>query len=81
MDLLRVHPILRGLGDGLELRRRRIVADAEAEPEGVVEGVGAGLGFLDRRVKGDLERFKEFIESRGAETGAWRGEVEAKPQV
>jgi hypothetical protein len=27
-------------------------------------------------VKGDLERFKEFIESRGSETGAWRGEVE-----
>jgi hypothetical protein len=33
------------------------------------------LGFADRRVRGDLERFKEFIESRGQETGAWRGEV------
>jgi hypothetical protein len=31
--------------------------------------------MLDRRVKGDLERFKEFIEGRGKETGAWRGEV------
>jgi hypothetical protein len=31
-------------------------------------------------VKGDLERFKEFIESRGSETGAWRGEVEAPAQ-
>ncbi|MGH3753951.1 MAG: SRPBCC family protein, partial [Pseudonocardiaceae bacterium] len=29
-----------------------------------------------RRVKGDMRRFKEFIESRdGRETGAWRGEV------
>jgi len=26
-------------------------------------------------VQGDLERFKEFIESRGGETGAWRGEI------
>ena len=25
--------------------------------------------------QGDLERFKQFIESRGQETGAWRGEV------
>jgi hypothetical protein len=29
-------------------------------------------------VKGDMERFKEFIESRGRETGAWRGEVEQR---
>jgi hypothetical protein len=27
-------------------------------------------------VEGDLERFKEFIESRGHETGAWHGTVE-----
>jgi hypothetical protein len=38
-----------------------------------VRGVPALHG---RRVKGDLERFKELIESRGAETGAWRGEVD-----
>jgi hypothetical protein len=31
---------------------------------------------LDRRVKGDLKRFKEFIEQRGRETGAWRGDVD-----
>jgi hypothetical protein len=30
---------------------------------------------LDRRVEGDMQRFKEYIESRGVETGAWRGEV------
>ena len=51
-----------------------------ADPEGLVENVGTALGFLDRRVKGDLERFKEFIEGRGSETGAWRGEVEAGAQ-
>jgi hypothetical protein len=37
--------------------------------------VGAALNFDDRRVQGDLERYKEFIESRGMETGAWRGDV------
>jgi hypothetical protein len=31
---------------------------------------------LDRRVTGDLERFKAYIEGRGSETGTWRGEVE-----
>ena len=39
------------------------------------EKLGGALGFADRRVKGDLERFKQFIESGGHETGAWRGEV------
>ena len=47
------------------------------EAEGLLEELGAALGSDDRRVKGDLERFKEMIESRGVETGAWRGEVES----
>jgi uncharacterized membrane protein len=48
---------------------------ADYEPEGVVENVGDALGVVSRRVEGDLHRFKEFIESRGRETGAWRGEI------
>jgi hypothetical protein len=43
----------------------------------VVENAGTALGFLERRVKGDLERFRDFIQGRGTETGAWRGTVEA----
>jgi uncharacterized membrane protein len=58
----------------------RVTLQIDADPEGLVENVGTALGFLDRRVKGDLERFKEFIERRGSETGAWRGEVEAPLQ-
>ena len=54
----------------------RVTLQMDVEPDGVVESVGTALGFLDRRVKGDLQRFKEFIEGRGSETGAWRGEVE-----
>ena len=45
------------------------------EPEGLVEKAGAALGFDDRQVKADAKKFKEFIESQGTETGAWRGEV------
>jgi uncharacterized membrane protein len=47
----------------------------EAEPEDAVEKAGDALGYLDRQVKEDLERFKEFVEQRGAPTGAWRGEI------
>jgi uncharacterized membrane protein len=53
----------------------RITVQMEWEPSGVVETVGNMVGADDRRVQGDLQRFKEFIESRGAPTGAWRGEV------
>jgi uncharacterized membrane protein len=45
------------------------------EPQGFVEKTGDALGIIDSRVEGDLERFKSFIESRGTETGAWRGEI------
>jgi hypothetical protein len=48
----------------------------DVDPQGLVEHVGDALGFIKRRAEGDLGRFKEFIESRPAETGAWRGTVE-----
>jgi uncharacterized membrane protein len=53
----------------------RVDIEMEVEPEGAVESAGAAMGFVGRSVKDDLKRFKEFIESRGVETGAWRGEV------
>ncbi|MEV6633384.1 SRPBCC family protein [Actinoplanes sp. NPDC051470] len=57
--------------------RTRVTVQMDFEPEGVVETAGDKLGFLDRQVKGDLKRFKTFIEERGgSETGAWRGEVD-----
>jgi len=54
----------------------RVTVQMDIDPEGIVENVGDRLGVPDRHVKADLERFKEFIESRGRETGAWRGEIE-----
>ena len=55
--------------------RTRVMLQMDWAPEGVKEKVGAALGADDRRVAADLERFKKLIESRGGETGAWRGEV------
>jgi uncharacterized membrane protein len=62
-------------------RRTRVTLQLEHEPEGVVEKAGDALGIVQRRVKGDLEHFKEFIEARGHEEGAWRGEVGRSPQT
>jgi uncharacterized membrane protein len=53
----------------------RVTLRLEYEPEGVVEKAGDVLNIVERRSQKDLERFKDFIESRGSETGAWRGEV------
>jgi uncharacterized membrane protein len=47
------------------------------QAEGPAEALGSAAGLDARRVRGDLERFKELVESRGAETGGWRGEVSA----
>ena len=54
----------------------RVHLDMNFDPQGFVEQAGDKLGVVSRRVKGDLERFKEFIEGRGAESGAWRGTVD-----
>lgn len=53
----------------------RVTLMMDWEPQGLVENTGAAIGADDRQVAGDLDRFKEFIESRGSETGGWRGEV------
>ncbi len=56
----------------------KIMLQMDYEPEGAVETVGDTLGAVSLRVTGDLERFKEFIEAHGRESGAWRGEVKGK---
>jgi uncharacterized membrane protein len=61
--------------DRLDDRNTRITLELEYEPEGLVEDTGDFLGLVSRRAKGDLARFKEFIEKRGHETGAWRGTI------
>ena len=56
--------------------RTLITLSMDYEPQGTKEKVGDALGAAKRRVKGDLERFREYVESLGVETGAWRGNVE-----
>ena len=63
------------LDDGLT----QVMVQMDYETDGPVEAAGDALGVAKRRVKGDLERFKELIESRGQASGAWRGEVEQDP--
>ena len=53
----------------------RVSIELGWEPEGLVEKAGAALGFDQRQVDSSAKDFKQFIESRGAETGAWRGDV------
>lgn len=63
----------------LDDKTTRLMLKLDFEPDGIVEQVGDKLGFVRRRAIGDLKRFKEFIEGRGTETGAWRGEVDRSP--
>jgi uncharacterized membrane protein len=59
----------------------RVTAQMDLDPEGFVEQAADKLGVLDRRVKGDMQRFKDFIEHRGHETGGWRGDVPRPDQT
>jgi uncharacterized membrane protein len=59
----------------LDDRKTRVTLQLDVEPDGPVETAGDALGFVQRQAKGDLERFKAFIEKQGVATGAWRGEV------
>jgi len=60
----------------LDDEHTRVTVQMDYDPQGMVETAGDKLGMVDRRVKGDLNRFREFIEKQPGETGAWRGEVD-----
>ena len=63
----------------LDDQHSKVMLQLDFEPEGFVEKAGDALGVVRSRTKGDLERFKDFIEQRGGATGAWRGEVDSPP--
>lgn len=62
----------------LDDEKTRVTAQMDVDPEGFVENVADKVGILDRRIKADMKRFKEFIEARDSATGSWRGDV-ARP--
>jgi uncharacterized membrane protein len=59
----------------LDEGKSRVMLQLEFEPEGAMEKAGDKLGVIKTRAKNDLKRFKSFIENRGRESGAWRGDV------
>jgi uncharacterized membrane protein len=62
----------------LDAHSTRVTTQIDWQPEGLAEQAGALVGVDERQVKKDLQRFKEFIEQRGEETGVWRGNVQAE---
>ena len=59
----------------LDAERTRVRLAMSYEPEGALENVGNAIGAMTSQVEKSVEDFKDFIESRSQETGAWRGEV------
>jgi uncharacterized membrane protein len=54
----------------------RVTAQLDIDPDGFVENVADKVGIVDQLIRSDMAKFREFIEQRGAETGAWRGDVD-----
>ncbi|RPE46583.1 polyketide cyclase/dehydrase/lipid transport protein [Streptomyces sp. Ag109_O5-1] len=61
--------------ESLDDTHTRVELTMDVEPSSVAEKGADALGMIDRRVKGDLRRFKDYIEQRGGETGGWRGRI------
>ncbi len=60
----------------IQENRTKVMVQIDIEPDGLVEKAGEKLGLVDRQVQTDLAKYKEWIESRGTETGEWRGGVD-----
>ena len=65
----------------LDEANTRVTLQLDHEPEGFVEKAGDALGIVQRRIKGDLKNFKQFIEDRGTAEGSWRDDVPRSPQI
>ena len=64
-------------GDAEHAGAPRVMIQIDWQPASVAEKVGSVINVDELQVKQDADRFKEFIESRGQETGSWRGDVAA----
>lgn len=64
--------LFQDLGDN----RTQVTVQMDYAPQGIAENVASALGLLSRRLEDNLGRFKQYIEARGHETGAWRGKID-----
>jgi len=62
----------------LDAGHTRITLQIGYEPSGRAEQLADTGGLVSRQARADLQRFKEFIEARGAATGAWRREIDPR---
>jgi uncharacterized membrane protein len=54
----------------------KVLLTMDVQPGGMVEKMARGMRHIKRAARGDLHRFKAFIEMTEHETGAWRGVIE-----
>jgi uncharacterized membrane protein len=59
------------LGDN----RTKVMLQMDYDPQTIGEKVADALGGVKLAAKSNLKRFKQLVEGRGVETGAWRGSV------
>jgi uncharacterized membrane protein len=53
----------------------RVTVQMDYQPENAAEKLGDAFGAVRMELRGNLQKFKEMLESRGKETGAWRGSI------
>jgi uncharacterized membrane protein len=53
----------------------RVQVSLDVEPGSLIEKAARGMRHVKRAVRGDLARFKAYIEMQEVETGAWRGAI------
>jgi uncharacterized membrane protein len=61
--------------ESIDSNKTRVTVRMDYTPEGGVQKAGSALGVVSHRIEADLDKFKQFIEERGVESGAWRGEI------
>ncbi len=54
----------------------RVMLSFDVDPGGMIEKLARGARHIKRAARGDMHRFKAFIEMQGQESGAWRGVIE-----
>ncbi len=62
-------------------QRTRVTLEMRYEPTDMVESVGDAMGAVRAEARSNLQKYKEMIESRGSETGAWRGTISGQGET